>query len=96
MQYEFIFKAIMEVLLVGAVALLFKNLVSSIEKNMDRLEKSWEKYTDKLTLSINNVHQDLSKVKQDVEVLGEEVSQIRSTLHRSGGYNGKELSEECG
>lgn len=66
MDQTFIVQSIIQVLGLATVAALVKYVLTSMDKNVDRLEKSWERYTQRLTESIESVHTKLSKMEDEI------------------------------
>lgn len=96
----YIFQGFLVTLAVGGIALIFKWLLGELSRHVDRLEKQWEKYTDRLTEAMKQVHQDVGSIRSELrshiideeekrsghtERLSGEISRIREMLHVARG-----------
>lgn len=92
---QYIFQGFLVVLAVGGVAAVFKWLLGEMSHHIDRLERQWEKYTDRLTDAMRQVHADVNQVRSELrehmadedekrashtERLSNEISEIREFL----------------
>lgn len=92
---QYLFQGFLVVLGVGGITIMFKWLLSQLSNHVDRLERQWEKYTDKLTDAMSVVHKDVNEIRNELhrheedednkrrehtERLSGEISQVRNLI----------------
>ena len=83
---QYLFQGFLVVLGVGGISIMFKWLLSQLSNHVDRLERQWEKYTDKLTDAMSVVHKDVNEIRKDLQehILDEEYKRAQHTERLSG------------